>query len=273
MQVDKRVAFVVRKLNSAGYQAYLVGGCVRDFLLDNTPKDWDVATSAKPEAILACFVEDMHVIETGLKHGTVTIMSGGLPIEVTTFRTDGVYTDNRRPVAVTFVDELKKDLARRDFTMNALAYDLCENIDTGTHVNANNAKTVNPGSVRADYCTFDSDDVSVTGDICSTICRVDCDGCRDICGVAIRSVVGSDCSNINDGAIRGVDVDSGAIRSVVSADCGNLGEASGIAEASVIAEASDNMVDCKIIDYFDGARDLKNCLIRAVGNPEMRLKE
>ncbi|MDR2156257.1 MAG: HD domain-containing protein [Clostridiales Family XIII bacterium] len=112
---------VVRRLRAGGYRAYLVGGCVRDALLGKEPVDWDVATSARPEQVTDCF-GDLPVIPTGLKHGTVTVLSEHMPVEVTTFRKDGAYLDNRRPSEVFFVDDLKEDLSRRDFTINALAY-------------------------------------------------------------------------------------------------------------------------------------------------------
>ena len=112
---------VIGKLEAAGFNAYAVGGCVRDSLLGKEPKDWDICTSALPQQVLECF-QDCRVIETGLKHGTVTIMIEGFPYEVTTFRIDGDYSDNRRPDSVEFTDTLKEDLSRRDFTINAMAY-------------------------------------------------------------------------------------------------------------------------------------------------------
>lgn len=108
-------------LNAAGYDAYIVGGCVRDALRGAEPHDWDCTTNAKPEQICACF-RDFHVIETGLQHGTVTVVIEHMPIEITTYRIDGVYADHRRPDSVTFTDSLEDDLARRDFTVNAMAY-------------------------------------------------------------------------------------------------------------------------------------------------------
>lgn len=119
--IEPRAAEIITKLNIPGFDAYLVGGCVRDLLLGKTPKDWDVATSALPEEVVSVF-SDNHIIETGIKHGTVTIVSNGLPIEVTTFRVDGNYEDGRRPANVIFVRNIREDLARRDFTINAIAY-------------------------------------------------------------------------------------------------------------------------------------------------------
>lgn len=112
---------VVQRLERFGYEAYVVGGCVRDSLLGRTPKDWDVCTNATPHQVLGVF-KRFNVIKTGLKHGTVTVMVNHEPVEVTTFRIDGEYTDNRHPDAVTFVSRVEEDLARRDFTINAMAY-------------------------------------------------------------------------------------------------------------------------------------------------------
>ena len=109
-------------LEAAGHQAYCVGGCVRDSLLGQTPEDWDVTTSALPEETMAVFGE--RAIPTGLKHGTVTICWPGGKVETTTFRRDGIYTDHRHPERVTFTPSLEEDLARRDFTVNAMALDL-----------------------------------------------------------------------------------------------------------------------------------------------------
>lgn len=108
-------------LTKAGFEAYIVGGCVRDAMRGAAPSDWDCTTNAKPDQICACF-RDFHVIETGLQHGTVTVVIAHMPIEITTYRIDGVYADHRRPDSVTFTDSLTDDLARRDFTVNAMAY-------------------------------------------------------------------------------------------------------------------------------------------------------
>ena len=113
--------FVIRRLNQQGFQAYVVGGCVRDTLLGREPKDWDVCTSALPSQMQAVFA-DCHVIETGLQHGTLTVMYHHEPFEVTTFRVDGEYTDHRHPDEVIFVADVKEDLSRRDFTVNAMAW-------------------------------------------------------------------------------------------------------------------------------------------------------
>lgn len=121
IQLDTSAQYVLEALQKQGFEAYAVGGCVRDALMGNTPKDWDVCTSALPQQVIACFRAHT-VIETGLQHGTVTVVVNGTPIEVTTYRVDGSYEDNRRPSDVQFVRSLREDLARRDFTMNALAY-------------------------------------------------------------------------------------------------------------------------------------------------------
>ena len=113
--------FVIRRLHDAGFQAYVVGGCVRDTLLGREPKDWDVCTNALPRELQRVFA-DCHVVETGLQHGTLTVMYQHEPYEVTTFRVDGEYTDHRHPDEVIFVTDVKDDLSRRDFTVNAMAW-------------------------------------------------------------------------------------------------------------------------------------------------------
>ena len=121
ISVPEHALTVVERLEQYGYEAYVVGGCVRDSLLGRTPKDWDVCTNALPEEVLRVF-RRFHVIKTGLKHGTVTVMVNREPVEVTTYRIDGEYTDNRHPDQVQFVSQVEADLARRDFTINAMAY-------------------------------------------------------------------------------------------------------------------------------------------------------
>lgn len=111
----------IEALTAAGYEAYFVGGCVRDVLLGQAPNDFDVTTSALPEETLSVF-EGFRVIPTGLKHGTVTVLIDDEPIEITTFRSDGEYSDHRHPESVTFSRNLSEDLCRRDFTVNAMAY-------------------------------------------------------------------------------------------------------------------------------------------------------
>ena len=112
---------VLETLEAAGHPAYFVGGCVRDALLGRPVHDYDVATSARPEEVTALFPR---TVPTGIRHGTVTVIQDGVPCEVTTFRTEAAYSDGRRPDAVSFVDDLASDLARRDFTVNAMAMDL-----------------------------------------------------------------------------------------------------------------------------------------------------
>ena len=114
-------SFVLARLEQAGFPAYVVGGCVRDSLLGLQPHDWDICTAALPEQMQAVF-RDLHTVETGLKHGTLTVVVNHEPYEVTTFRVDGDYSDHRHPDAVVFVSDLTKDLARRDFTVNAMAW-------------------------------------------------------------------------------------------------------------------------------------------------------
>jgi tRNA nucleotidyltransferase (CCA-adding enzyme) len=143
-KIDPRALSVTGKLNAAGFDAYLVGGCVRDFLLGKTPSDLDVATSAVPEEVMKVF-EGEKIIETGIKHGTVTIIAEGLPVEVTTFRIDGDYEDGRRPAKVTFVRNLREDLARRDFTINALAW----RPDKGVIDYTSGIDDLNAGVIRA----------------------------------------------------------------------------------------------------------------------------
>lgn len=120
--LPEAVASVMERLEDAGYEAYAVGGCVRDSLMGIEPHDWDVTTSAAPECTMAVFGDD--AIPTGLQYGTVSVKSGGMIVEVTTFRTDGVYTDNRRPDSIGYASSLPEDLSRRDFTINAIAYSL-----------------------------------------------------------------------------------------------------------------------------------------------------
>lgn len=121
MNMPKNVDTAINLLQSAGFEAYAVGGCVRDSLLGKTPNDWDITTSAKPEDMKSVFA-DFHCIDTGIKHGTVTVVIDGEPLEITTFRLDGEYEDNRHPKSVTFTSDLGADLGRRDFTVNAMAY-------------------------------------------------------------------------------------------------------------------------------------------------------
>lgn len=119
IQLPDKVRSIITKLESAGYEAYAVGGCVRDSLLGRTPSDWDVTTSAKPQQVKAIF---RHTVDTGIRHGTVTVMLDREGFEVTTYRIDGEYEDSRHPKEVVFTANLIEDLKRRDFTINAFAY-------------------------------------------------------------------------------------------------------------------------------------------------------
>lgn len=125
--LDPSAAALLTRLHAAGHAAYAVGGCVRDSLLGQTPHDWDLCTSATPEQVLELFGE-AHCIPTGLQHGTVTVKHGGELYEITTFRTEGAYSDGRHPDHVAFVPDVKEDLARRDFTINAMAYNAEEGL-------------------------------------------------------------------------------------------------------------------------------------------------
>lgn len=122
MILPPQVNTAISMLYAAGYEAFLVGGAVRDYVRDNSPaKDWDITTNALPAQVESVF-SGYHLIETGLKHGTVTVVIDHEPIEITTYRIDGDYSDHRHPDSVHFTRSLKEDLERRDFTMNALAY-------------------------------------------------------------------------------------------------------------------------------------------------------
>lgn len=114
----KKPDVILEKLENAGFEAYYVGGCVRDTLLGRPVSDWDITTSALPEETMAVF---SHSIPTGIRHGTITVLEGGAQAEVTTYRCDGTYADGRHPDQVAFVRNLKEDLARRDFTVNTMA--------------------------------------------------------------------------------------------------------------------------------------------------------
>ena len=121
IEIPEKAKKVLNTLREAGYEAYVVGGCVRDSLLGRTPNDWDVTTSARPEQVKSLF---RRTIDTGIKHGTVTVMMDKEGFEVTTYRIDGKYEDGRHPTEVTFTPSLEEDLKRRDFTINAMAMSL-----------------------------------------------------------------------------------------------------------------------------------------------------
>ena len=119
IQIPKQVRFIIDRLQKYGYEAYAVGGCVRDVLLGRVPNDWDITTSARPEQVKAIF---KRTVDTGIQHGTVTVLEDRIGFEVTTYRIDGEYEDGRHPKQVQFTPDLKEDLRRRDFTINAMAY-------------------------------------------------------------------------------------------------------------------------------------------------------
>lgn len=125
MKIPEDVRWIIGRLNQQGYEACAVGGCVRDMLLGREPEDWDITTSARPEQVKAVFGR---TVDTGIAHGTVTVLRGKQGYEVTTYRIDGVYTDGRHPEQVTFTPSLEEDLKRRDFTINAMAYNETDGI-------------------------------------------------------------------------------------------------------------------------------------------------
>lgn len=119
LELPEKVRQIIEQIQKHGFEAYAVGGCVRDSLLGRTPDDWDITTSAKPQEVKAIFPR---TIDTGIEHGTVTVMMGKEGFEVTTYRIDGAYLDGRHPESVEFSSNLVEDLKRRDFTINAMAY-------------------------------------------------------------------------------------------------------------------------------------------------------
>ena len=125
IKMPTQAAKVIQKLEQHGFEAYIVGGCVRDSILGRTPGDWDITTSASPQEVKEIFD---HTVDTGIEHGTVTVLMNHEPYEVTTYRVDGKYEDHRRPNEVHFTKSLREDLLRRDFTINAMAYNDSEGI-------------------------------------------------------------------------------------------------------------------------------------------------
>lgn len=119
IKLPEKVKLIIQRITDAGYEAYAVGGCIRDSLLMRTPDDWDITTSANPYQVKSIFER---TVDTGIKHGTVTVLMGGEGFEVTTYRIDGEYEDSRHPREVVFTPSLEEDLKRRDFTINAMAY-------------------------------------------------------------------------------------------------------------------------------------------------------
>lgn len=133
IKLPEKVNILIKHLESCGYETFAVGGCIRDSIMDRTPNDWDLCTSASPDEMKECFsgfapivsgctAHECKIIETGLQHGTLTVLLGGEAFEITTYRIDGEYTDGRHPDQVAFTRSLEEDLARRDFTVNAMAY-------------------------------------------------------------------------------------------------------------------------------------------------------
>ena len=125
IRIPDRAAVILDTIHKAGYEAYVVGGCVRDAIMGREPHDWDITTSAEPGQVKALFAR---TIDTGLQHGTVTVMQGHEGFEVTTYRIDGKYEDGRHPSEVVFTRSLREDLQRRDFTINAMAYNEQEGV-------------------------------------------------------------------------------------------------------------------------------------------------
>ena len=143
INIPKNIKEALTLLNSNNHEGYIVGGCVRDFLLNKEPNDWDITSSASPDEVLKVF-EKYKTIETGLQHGTVTVLINREPIEITTYRVDGDYSDGRRPDSVNFTKSLKEDLNRRDFTINAIAY----NPKDGFVDKFNGIEDLNSGIIR-----------------------------------------------------------------------------------------------------------------------------
>ena len=125
IRIPDRAAAILDTIHKAGFEAYVVGGCVRDAIMGREPNDWDITTSAQPRQVKALFAR---TIDTGLQHGTVTVLQGREGFEVTTYRIDGKYEDGRHPSEVVFTRSLKEDLQRRDFTINAMAYNHTEGV-------------------------------------------------------------------------------------------------------------------------------------------------
>ena len=182
MEFDVRAISVLNQLKTAGYEAYLVGGCVRDYLRNVEPHDYDITTSALPEEMLQVF-PDRPVIETGIKHGTVTVLADELAVEVTTYRVDGTYADGRHPDAVVFTRSLVEDLARRDFTINAMAW----SPESGVVDPFEGQKDLNLGILR---CVGDP------------IRRFTEDGLRILRGLRFASVLGFSLESTTESALR-----------------------------------------------------------------------
>ena len=158
MYVPSDVLHICRTLQNAGFEAWLVGGAVRDSILGRTSHDWDVATSARPESILSLFPR---VIETGIQHGTVTVLLGGEGYEVTTYRGDGTYEDGRRPSSVQFLNSIEEDLARRDFTVNAIAFNPLRDVYADPYGGKLDLKNKLLRAVRDPFLRFSEDGLRV----------------------------------------------------------------------------------------------------------------
>lgn len=143
IRLPEKAALLISQLESHGHEAFIVGGCVRDALLGRAPNDWDICTSASPEEMKRCF-SNLRVIETGVKHGTLTVLAEGVPFEITTYRIDGEYSDGRHPDQVLFTSDLREDLSRRDFTINAMAW----HPQTGLVDPFGGARDLKRGSIR-----------------------------------------------------------------------------------------------------------------------------
>lgn len=198
MQVPERVRFICSTLRRSGFEAWVVGGAVRDSILNREAHDFDVATNARPEQVTKMF---SHVIETGIQHGTVTVMLDGDSFEVTTFRGEGTYSDGRHPDSVQFLNSIEEDLARRDFTMNAIAYDplrdtFCDPFEGTLAIKARTIKAVGKAEDRfkedglrvlralrfMSTLGFDLDVTTVQGitlDVLNTLARVSVERVQD----------------------------------------------------------------------------------------------
>lgn len=143
IRLPEKAALLISQLESHGHEAFIVGGCVRDGLLGRAPNDWDICTSASPEEMKRCF-SNLRIIETGVKHGTLTVLAEGEPFEITTYRIDGEYSDSRHPDQVLFTSDLREDLSRRDFTINAMAW----HPQTGLVDPFGGARDLKRGSIR-----------------------------------------------------------------------------------------------------------------------------
>lgn len=175
ISLPKDIITILNILENNGYEGFVVGGCVRDYLMDKSPKDIDITTNGKPSALLKIF-KDYKVIETGIVHGTITVIINGLPVEITTYRIDGEYSDNRRPNKVTFSQNITQDLARRDFTINAIAYHPKKGF-------------IDPYNGRAD---IKSKTIKAVG---NCHCRFEEDGLRILRGVRFSATLGFEIEN------------------------------------------------------------------------------